>query len=108
MGITVDGQGGVISTGSKGFVILPYNATINSWYVIANTSGSVQVDLKRSGTSIVGTGNFPALSSQTSANATVSGWTSTTLSAADTIEFVVNSATTVARINLFVMLTRTS
>lgn len=108
-GTTIDGQGGVISTGSKGFIAaFPYPCTITKWYVKADVSGSIQIDLKRSGTSIIGGGgNKPILSSAQSANAAVASWTSTSIALNDEIEFVVDSATTVTRINLVVYVTKT-
>jgi len=101
-GITLDGQSTVLSTGSKGFVTLPYAGTITNWYITGDQAGSVVVDLKRSGVSIIGAGNKPTLSSQQRANATPSSWTSVAISDNDEIEFVVDSATTVTRINLFI------
>jgi hypothetical protein len=73
-GITIDGGGAVPSTGSQGFITLPYDCTIDDWYMAADVSGSAVIDLKRSGSSIVGGGgNKPTLSSHSSANAAVSG-----------------------------------
>lgn len=96
LGVSVDGQGGVISTGSKGFITIPYNCTITNWYVSADVSGSIQFDVKRSGTSIVGGGgNKPLLSSAQSGNAAVSGWTSTTVTAGDIIEWNIDIAATI-------------
>jgi hypothetical protein len=96
IGITVDGQGGVVSTGSKGFVTIPYNCTITNWYVSSDVSGSIQFDIKRSGTSIVGGGgNKPLLSSAISGNAAVASWTSTSVTAGDILEWNVDSATTI-------------
>tara|TARA_R110000868_G_scaffold266610_1_gene525888 strand:+ start:1470 stop:2807 length:1338 start_codon:yes stop_codon:yes gene_type:complete len=107
-GITLDGNGGVISTGSKGFITIPYIGTITNWYITSDASGSIVVDLKRSGTSIIGGGgNKPTLSSAQRANASVSGWTSTAISANDEIEFNVDSSTTVTRINLIIYITKT-
>jgi hypothetical protein len=105
-GITLDGLGGVITTGSKGFVIAPYNCTILRWDIISNVSGSIVVDLKRLGVSIIGGGNGPTLSSQSTAGANVSGWTSITISQGDFIEFDVISATTVSRVNLAIRVIR--
>jgi len=107
-GITLDGLSGIISTGSKGFIVIPYNATIQKWYIQSDISGSIVIDIKRSGSSIVGGGNTPTLSSASSANATVSGWTSTTITAYDTIEFSVTSSSTLTRVNLSIIIQRTT
>lgn len=106
-GITIDGNGYDPGTGSKGYITLPYSGTITNWYLAADTSGSCVIDVKRSGTSIVGAGNKPTLSSAQSGNAAVSGWTSTTVSAGDIIEFNLNSITTITRVNLMIQLLRT-
>lgn len=98
LGLSVDGMGSVVTTGSKGFITIPYNCTITNWYVSANVSGSIQFDIKRSGTSIVGGGgNKPLLSSAISGNAAVSGWTSTAVTAGDILEWVVDSGTTITQ-----------
>lgn len=107
-GITIDGAGAVPGTGSQGFLTIPYACTIANWYMAANASGSAVIDIKRSGSSIVGGGNKPTLSSQISANAAVSGWTSVSVSAGDILEFNLNSASTLTRVNLLLKATRTS
>jgi hypothetical protein len=105
-GISLDGQGATISTGSKGFVTIPYDCTITNWYVVADASGSIQFDIKRSGSSIIGAGNKPALVSAQSSNAAVSGWTSTAVSAGDIIEWNVDNATTVTLVTLTLKVTK--
>lgn len=106
-GITVNGQGGVISTGSKGFFTFPYAGTISKWWLAADQSGSVVIDIKRSGTSIIGgSGNKPTLSSAQSGNATPSSWTSTSVSAGDILEYNVDSASTITRVTLTLSFTR--
>jgi hypothetical protein len=106
-GITIDGGDYVPTTGSNGFITIPYSGTINNWYLAADASGSCVIDIKRSGTSIVGGGNKPTLSSAQTGNAAVSGWTSTTITAGDIIEFNLNSISTIKRVNLVIKLTRT-
>jgi len=102
IGLTLDGQGGVITTGSKGFSLPSFNGTIISWNIKGDdaTTGSIVVDIKRNGTSIVGAGNKPTITAANSATANVSGWTSTTITAGDYIEYNVDSASTFTRINL--------
>jgi hypothetical protein len=102
MGITIDGGGSVPATGSKGFVTIPLVGTIANWYLAADQSGSCVIDVKRSGSSIVGAGNKPTLSSAQSGNAAVSSWTSTAISAGDIIEFNLDSVTTITWVNLVI------
>jgi hypothetical protein len=106
-GITLDGQGGVVSTGSKGYITIPYTGTITAWSVTNDVSGSIQFDIKRSSTSIVGAGNKPLTSGAISGTAAVSGWTSVAVTAGDIIEFVCDTASTVTRSTLVVYVTKT-
>ncbi len=105
-GITVDGGSVTPTTGSKGYVVIPYAGTITDWYIVGDASGSAVIDVKRSGSSIVGAGNKPTLTAAQRANAAVSAWTSTTIAANDEIEFVVDSVSTVKRINLLIKVTK--
>ena len=43
--VTLDGQGGVISTGLKGFTEVPYACTITGWTLLADVSGSIVIDV---------------------------------------------------------------
>lgn len=99
----IDGSGSTPSTGSKAKITAPCSFTVTNWYVVADQTGSCVVDVKRSGSSIVGGGgNKPTLSSAASANAAVSGWTSTAISAGDIIEFNLDSVTSCQHINVVI------
>lgn len=106
-GLSVDGAGSAITTGAKMSVTVPFSCTITNWYLAADVSGSVVVDVKVGGTSIVGAGNKPTLSTAASANAAVSGWTSATISAGTIVEFNVDSAATITRLNLVLRAVKT-
>lgn len=110
--ILISGGGGVISTGNKGQLHIPFPMTVNSWTTIAEQSGSIVVDILRANnavpsSSIVGAGNKPTLSSQQIASANVSGWTSTALATNDFLDFNVTSATTVQVVTVVLKCTRT-
>lgn len=105
-GITIDGTGSVCSPGSKGFIVIPYNGTITHWYITSDQVGSATIDLKRSSTSIIGAGNKPALASAQRANAVVSGWTSTAITANDELEFNLDSCITCTRLNAIIYITK--
>jgi hypothetical protein len=106
LGITIDGDGLVPATGSKGFIQANYAGTIRSWTLIADQSGSAQITVKKSSyagfptnSSIVATAP-PALSAaQNNTSSTLSGWT-TSISAGDMIEFNLDSVTTCTRLTL--------
>ena len=113
IGITIGDGSVAITTGTKGYITVPFACTIQSWRVIADQSGSIVVDVKRATYSafptmgsIAGT-ELPTLSTaQKNEDTTLSTWT-TSLAAGDIIEFVVNSATTVTRVNLSIKAVRT-
>lgn len=107
VGMIIDGGNTAITTGSKGFINVPYACTISEWAVLADQSGSIVVDIKRSTysefpttTSLVGAGNKPTLSSVQKNQETPSSWTDATLDAGDVLEFVVDSVATVTRVSV--------
>jgi hypothetical protein len=115
-GVAVDGSGGVITTGQKGYVRIPYDFTITSWTLIGSPSGSITFDIWRRANAIptvantiIGVGGTkPSLASATYAtSSTLTNWTITG-STGDVIGWNVDSATatTIATLQLFV--TRTS
>lgn len=113
IGITIDGGGSAITTGSKGYVYVPYACTINSATLLADQSGSIVIDIKKSTyadfptTASIAASAKPTLSSaQKSTDSTLTGWT-TSVAAGDCIEFVVDSITTVTRVHLSMKVTKT-
>lgn len=96
---TFDGQGGVISAGNYIRVYVPYNMTLSDFQISsydaltgAAVSGSITIDVKRSGTTIIGAGNFPLLSSASMNSASLSGWTSVAVTAGDALDIYVSVA----------------
>jgi hypothetical protein len=113
IGVTIDGSGGTITSGIKGYVQIPYACTINSWRIIANASGSTVIDVWKTASptiptvanTITGTAK-PTLSvAQTSASSTLTGWT-TSIAANDILAFNVDSATTVSWVILQLFVTK--
>jgi hypothetical protein len=107
-GITIDGGGNPITTGIKGDVTIPFDCTINSWYLVADTAGSIVIDVWKDTfanypptvlDSIAGS-EKPTLSSAISASDTNLTTWSKTVTAGDVIRFNVDSASTVTRVNL--------
>ena len=113
VGITIDGSGAAITTGVKGYVVVPYGATITGWYLIGNPSGSLVIDVwKASGAiptvanTIAGT-EKPTLSSAQLANDTdLSSWT-TGIAAGDVIGFNVDSCSGCTWASLVIAVTKT-
>jgi hypothetical protein len=108
LGVTIDGAGSAILAGSKGYIVVPYDCTIQNWTIIADQSGSIAVDVLKSTysgfpgslTSIAGS-ELPTLSSaQKNQDLSLSTWT-TSVSAGDIIQFnVATNATSVTWVNV--------
>lgn len=111
-GITIDGGASTPTTGSKGFLQVPFAGIITGWTLIADVSGSASITVKKStfaafptNSSIVASAP-PALSSQQNATSTtLTGWT-TAVAAGDVLEFVLASATTLKRLVLELQIAR--
>lgn len=108
----IDGGGAAITAGFKGHLEIPFACTIEGWTALADQSGSIVVDVKRSTysgfpttTSIAGS-EKPTLSSvQKNQDLSLSTWT-TSIAAGDILEFVVDSATTVTRVTVALRATK--
>lgn len=102
----IDGGGGTILTGSKGYLVVDFACTIINNTLLADQSGSIVVDIKKCAyggfptTASICAAAKPTLSSaQKSQDTTLTGWT-TAISAGDILEYNVDSATTVTRVNI--------
>lgn len=98
----VDGAGGVLTSGTKNPIKIPYGGTLTGWLIIGKPSGSVTADIFRSAdgaglpvTSIVGAGTKPSLSSAVENSSTsFTSWTSTTLTAKDNLAISLSGIST--------------
>jgi hypothetical protein len=119
IGITVDGSGGVVTAGQKGYVRVPYACTITSWSILTGNAGlgaTVTFDIWRANNaiptvanSLVGGGTKPFLTSATQqiTSAAPTGWTSVTLAANDILGFNVESGAAVfSWVNLQLLVTK--
>lgn len=119
IGITIDGSGGVISTGVKGYIHVPYGGTINQAVILCDQSGSIVINVWKCtytqfdagsthpvvGDKITST-NPPTVTTATkSKDSTLTGWT-TSFSADDVFAFNVDSVTTVTRATLILKITK--
>lgn len=113
-GFTIDGSGNVITSGNKGYLVMPYNGTINSWILLSDLSGSTEIDIWKdtisnypptSADTITGN-NRPYLNSQNvRTSGSLTGWT-TSFSTNDVFVFNVISATTITKLNLTINVTK--
>jgi hypothetical protein len=119
LGITIDGAGSAITTGTKGYITVPYACTIQSATMLADVSGSAVVDVWKTSYANFDAGAThpvagdkitasapPTISSATkSQDTTLTGWT-TNIAAGDVIAFNVNSASTIKRLTLILKVTK--
>jgi hypothetical protein len=102
----IDGGGSAITTGNKGWLYIPWPATIFFTRLMADQSGSIVIDILRStggafpSVSMVGGGNKPTLSAAQTSFVAPSGWTSVVLARDDWIAFNVTSVATVTKVTL--------
>jgi hypothetical protein len=116
----IDGGGAAITTGLKGYLIIPFACTITQATLLADQSGSVVVNVWKctyaqfdagathpvSGDKITASAP-PTISSAVKAqDATLTGWT-TSVSAGDVLAFNVDSVATIQRVTLGLKVTAT-
>jgi hypothetical protein len=119
LGTTVDGSGGTVTVGLKGYIKVPYDCTITGWTVIAITATpnqAIQFDIWRKngslptvvGDSLIGVGGTkPQLTAgQQLRNSINLNFWSTSLVAGDYLSFRVDSATIVSWAILQINVTR--
>jgi hypothetical protein len=112
---TFDGGGSAITTAiAAPLVRVPYACTVTGWYLNADASGSIVIDVERATAgapttfaSIAGT-ELPTLSGAQSASDTnLTTWGDTTLDEGDWLRFPVDSAATVAFVVVALAVERT-
>ena len=110
----IDGGGATIATGIKGYLEVPFACTVNTWTLLADTTGSVTIDVYSdayasygTNTSMVGAGTKPTISSATKAQSAPASWTTTSIAAGNIIGFNVTSVSAVARVTISLKVTRT-
>lgn len=111
--VVIDGGGAAITTGVKGDVRIDFDCTILNWTLLADLTGSIQVDIWKKAYSgypptVVNTitsASPPTLSAANhNTNSTLSGWTKT-ISAGETLRFNVDSASAITRVTLILKIT---
>jgi len=110
----IDGSGGLISTGQKGHIRLPFAGTIISVALAADVSGSIVVDIWKDtlanfpptvADSICANAKPTLSSAQVMSDSTLSGWTKT-FAYGDFLAFNVDSCTTITRVTLTLVVRR--
>ena len=115
LGLTIDGAGTAITTGIKGYLVVPFNCSIDSWYIVGNTTGSTVIDVWRASgytiptsaaQSIAGSEKPTLSSQQINTDLSLSTWT-TSLSTGDVLAFNVDSSSTITRATLEIKILKT-
>lgn len=109
VGVTIDGGGGVITTGQKGYFNCPFAGTIVSATLVSDITGSIVIDvwklafstsaLPTVANSITASAKPTLSSAKGSQNTTLTGWT-TAVTAGDTFGFNVDSASLLTKATL--------
>jgi hypothetical protein len=112
----IDGGGSAITTGVKGDIMIPFDCTVQGWDIVADTSGSIVVDIWKDtyanfpptvADTVTGT-EKPTLSTATkNQDLTLTSWT-TAFSRGDWLRYNVDSITTVSRVTVVIRVKRTS
>jgi hypothetical protein len=117
VGITIDGAGEVITTGVKGFLVVPITGTITKVTLLSTDASATAGDIVMDIWSDV-YGNYPPTNADSitasapptlsgankSQDSTLTGW-STSATAGTIWAFNVDSASTVTRVSMFVEIT---
>lgn len=106
--VVFDGAGSVLTAADQGDVSIPFPCTILGWVMLANTPGSIEIDIWKdtyanypptSTDTITGT-TTPAITGGVKASSSVlTGWT-TAITAGDTLRFTIISVATITRVTL--------
>jgi hypothetical protein len=109
-----DGGGVQLLTGVKGSIIVPFACAINSWTLVAEPSGSIEVDIWRTtlagyppdvGDTITG-GDEPAISNGQTASSSSLGLWDTAINEGDVLSFNINSVSSVTLASIALKVTR--
>ncbi len=113
VGVTVDGGGSGITTGTKGYIEVPYSGIIEEWKIVSDISGSIVFDVWKSNAAIPTNTNTitasakPTLTtSQRATSTTLTGWT-TIVSENDVFGFEVESASSTTKATLILVIRQT-
>ncbi len=114
IGFLIDGGGAPITPGLKGTIAVPFACMITSWVLMADTTGSVTIDLWKSSFSAypptaaqsITASAKPSISSDVKASSsTLTGWV-TTIAAGDILAFHVDVVSGLSRLSVGLSITR--
>jgi hypothetical protein len=107
VGATFDGQGSAPTAGSVAYVVVPFNGTIDQWYIVSDASGSCVVDVWKAAGSIPTDANRiagtekPTLSAaQLASDTALTTWSTLVVTVGDVFGFELESASTLTRVSV--------
>ena len=114
--VTIGSGTTVPTTGIKGYLEVPFNARVTRWTLMADASGSAQIDIWKDtwanfpptdADSIVGAGTEPYLSGEQARRDTAPDWDQLTLNEGDILVFNLDSVVTCKQLDLDIKVERT-
>lgn len=106
----MDGGGSVIATGIKGDLEIPFSCEIEAWTILADQAGAIKIDVWKdtyanyppTDADSITNGNEPEIvaSDDSAQDTDLSDWTTTRITAGDTLRFNVDSVATITRATL--------
>lgn len=112
----IDGGGSVISTGLKGFLVIPFACTVKNWTVVADVSGAIQVDVWQDTYANFAPTDADSMCSdkevkivataQKGQDTDITDWTTTAILSGSVLGFNVDSVSTVTRVTIMISATR--
>lgn len=105
---SIDGGGSAITTGVKGYAVLPYDCTVTGWQLLADQAGSIVVDIWRDtyanhppldADSITASATPSISGAVKNQSTTLTGWT-TQLNEGDILVFNVDSASAITSLTV--------
>jgi len=112
IGISISGDGTVLTTGKKGHREIPYDCEVTQWTVTSTDSGSIQWDINWctyanwATTASVAGSNLPSISSAYKNQDTSVNWTKTSFAAGDIIEFEIDTVSILTNCTLSLKIRR--
>jgi hypothetical protein len=117
LGYVIDGGGSAITTGSKGYMQVPFSCVLIGWTLIGNADDSMVVDVKSAviaawpadsiTTASIAASDKPTLSGKQIARGICTGWTAA-VAEGTILEFVVDSCATTSRATVQLHFVRTN
>lgn len=115
VGATFDGSGSPPTAGSVGYAVVPFNGTIDQWYIVGDAAGSAVVDVWKAAGVIPTNANSiagsekPTLSAAQLANDTsLTTWSTLAVAAGDVFGFELESASTLTRVTVEVRISESA